>query len=100
MDTNGSYFDRGGTDILLEVAGQDATDAYRDANHSQEANEILQELEIGTLKSDQSSECTIVPPVELCDLPIGKTTEGVLKPDVFQDFELQRKTLVSHNVGM
>lgn len=35
---------------MLDVAGQDATEAFEDVGHSDEAREILNGLQIGTLK--------------------------------------------------
>ena len=35
---------------MLDVGGQDATEAFEDVGHSDEAREILQTLRIGTLK--------------------------------------------------
>ncbi|RHZ62478.1 uncharacterized protein CDV56_108811 [Aspergillus thermomutatus] len=40
----------GGPDVLIDVAGQDATAAYEDVGHSEDANEILETYFIGTLK--------------------------------------------------
>lgn len=40
----------GGVDVLLDVAGQDATAAYEDVGHSEDANEILESYLIGMLK--------------------------------------------------
>jgi len=40
----------GGEEVLLDVAGQDATEAFEDVGHSDEARETLAQLEIGTLK--------------------------------------------------
>ncbi|PLB39783.1 cytochrome b5 [Aspergillus candidus] len=40
----------GGADVLVDVAGQDATAAYEDVGHSEDANEILESFLIGTLK--------------------------------------------------
>ena len=40
----------GGADVLVDVAGQDATVAYEDVGHSEDANEILETLLIGSLK--------------------------------------------------
>jgi len=36
--------------VLLDVAGQDATEAFEDVGHSDEAREILQGLLIGDIK--------------------------------------------------
>jgi cytochrome b involved in lipid metabolism len=41
---------RGGEEVLLDVAGQDATEAFEDVGHSDEAREILAGLKVGTLK--------------------------------------------------
>ena len=40
----------GGEEVLLDVAGQDATEAFEDVGHSDEAREILQGLLIGDIK--------------------------------------------------
>ena len=40
----------GGEEVLLDVGGQDATEAFEDVGHSDEAREILSGLKIGDLK--------------------------------------------------
>lgn len=40
----------GGEEVLLDVGGLDATEAFEDVGHSDEAREILDGLLIGTLK--------------------------------------------------
>ncbi|KXG47578.1 Cytochrome b5 [Penicillium griseofulvum] len=40
----------GGADVLLDVAGTDATEAYEDVGHSEDANEILETYLVGTVK--------------------------------------------------
>ncbi|MBY8978555.1 hypothetical protein KHP62_22410, partial [Rhodobacteraceae bacterium NNCM2] len=40
----------GGEEVLLDVGGQDATEAFEDVGHSDEAREILDGLLVGTLK--------------------------------------------------
>ncbi|KAK4111291.1 cytochrome b5 [Canariomyces notabilis] len=40
----------GGEEVLLDVAGQDATEAFEDVGHSDEARETLEQLLIGNLK--------------------------------------------------
>ncbi|KAK2786686.1 hypothetical protein FQN52_007694 [Onygenales sp. PD_12] len=40
----------GGEEVLLDVGGQDATEAFEDVGHSDEAREILDGLLIGSLK--------------------------------------------------
>lgn len=39
--------------MLLDVAGQDATEAFEDVGHSDEAREILDGLKIGTLRRQE-----------------------------------------------
>ncbi len=41
---------RGGEEVLLDVAGQDATEAFEDVGHSDEARESLDKLLVGALK--------------------------------------------------
>ncbi|KZF21129.1 putative cytochrome b5 [Xylona heveae TC161] len=40
----------GGEEVLFDVGGQDATEAFEDVGHSDEAREILDGLLVGTLK--------------------------------------------------
>lgn len=40
----------GGEEVMLDVAGQDATEAFEDVGHSDEARDTLAELLVGTLK--------------------------------------------------
>jgi len=40
----------GGEEVLLDVAGQDATEAFEDVGHSDEAREILREHKIGVVE--------------------------------------------------
>jgi len=44
----------GGEEVLMDVAGQDATLAFEDVGHSDEAREILNGLIVGTLKRSGS----------------------------------------------
>ncbi|KAK2744280.1 hypothetical protein FQN57_004365 [Myotisia sp. PD_48] len=48
----GSFVDEhpGGEEVLLDVGGQDSTEAFEDVGHSDEAREILEGLLVGTLK--------------------------------------------------
>lgn len=47
-----SYLDEhpGGEEVIVDVAGQDATDAFDDIGHSDDAKEILEGLLVGTLE--------------------------------------------------
>jgi len=40
----------GGEEVLLDVAGQDATEAFEDVGHSDEAREVLDGLLVGVVK--------------------------------------------------
>ncbi|KAH8704957.1 cytochrome b5-like heme/steroid binding domain-containing protein [Talaromyces proteolyticus] len=40
----------GGEEVILDVGGQDATEAFEDVGHSDEAREVLEGLKIGVLK--------------------------------------------------
>ncbi|CAJ2504874.1 Uu.00g122680.m01.CDS01 [Anthostomella pinea] len=40
----------GGEEVLLDVGGQDATEAFEDVGHSDEARETLEPLLVGALK--------------------------------------------------
>ncbi|KAI9759350.1 MAG: hypothetical protein M4579_002408 [Chaenotheca gracillima] len=40
----------GGEEVLLDVGGQDATEAFEDVGHSDEAREVLEGLLVGNLK--------------------------------------------------
>ena len=46
----------GGEEVLLDVAGQDATEAFEDVGHSDEAREILEGLKVGSLKRGSGDE--------------------------------------------
>jgi hypothetical protein len=41
--------DSGGTDVLLDLGGQDATEAFEEVDHSAEAREMLSGLQVGVL---------------------------------------------------
>nr|POF20137.1 putative cytochrome b5 [Quercus suber] len=44
----------GGEEVMLDVGGQDATDAFEDVGHSDEAREILAGLMVGDLKRGEN----------------------------------------------
>ncbi|KAK6349018.1 hypothetical protein TWF730_009778 [Orbilia blumenaviensis] len=44
----------GGEEVMLDVAGQDGTEAFEDVGHSDEAREILSKYLIGDLKRSES----------------------------------------------
>jgi cytochrome b involved in lipid metabolism len=55
FDANGLPFHSGGEEVLLDVAGQDATEAFEDVGHSDEARETLEALKVGVLKRKVST---------------------------------------------
>lgn len=44
----------GGEEVMLDVGGQDATEAFEDVGHSDEARETLDQLLVGKLKRQVS----------------------------------------------
>lgn len=46
----------GGEEVMLDVAGQDATEAFEDVGHSDEARETLDQLYAGVLKRQVRSD--------------------------------------------
>lgn len=56
----------GGEEVLLDVGGQDATEAFEDVGHSEEARKVLDGLCIGNLKNEpqKPSLPTLSPPTQ------------------------------------
>lgn len=52
----------GGEEVLLDVGGQDATEAFEDVGHSDEARQILEGMEKGKLKRVVRKPITVPPP--------------------------------------
>ncbi|KAI9916346.1 hypothetical protein PsorP6_018143 [Peronosclerospora sorghi] len=46
----------GGPEIMVDVAGQDATDEFEDIGHSNDARMLLKKYEIGKIKGDVKQE--------------------------------------------
>ncbi|KAJ5178049.1 Cytochrome b5 [Penicillium coprophilum] len=71
----------GGADVLVEVAGTDATAAYEDVGHSEDANEILETYLVGTVKDAhefvQRKVVRVIKPTS--DKGAPKKSSGVLK---------------------
>lgn len=84
---------------MLEVAGKDATEAYDDTSHSEEADEILEDLQVGILSSDSNS-APQAANQPVTQEPAAQVATKTLQPDHFQEFKLLEKTVVSHNVAM
>ncbi|KAL7935654.1 cytochrome b5-like heme/steroid binding domain-containing protein [Trichoderma chlorosporum] len=59
----------GGDEILTDVAGRDATEAYDDAGHSEKADKILKRLYIGDFDSSAASSSLKKPPVKVLEAP-------------------------------
>lgn len=56
----------GGEEVMLDVGGQDATEAFEDVGHSDEARETLEQLLVGSLKrqvSLQHTQSHSIPPI-------------------------------------
>ncbi|KAK4990017.1 hypothetical protein LTR66_005821 [Elasticomyces elasticus] len=60
----------GGEEVLLDVGGQDATEAFEDVGHSDEAREILDGLLIGKLKREDGA------PASSSAKPTSTSTKG------------------------
>lgn len=70
LDNTNNYIHRGGEEVLLDVGGQDATEAFEDVGHSDEAREILDGLLVGTLKRGVCCPCPFIP-IPLLNIPIS-----------------------------
>ncbi|TVY75173.1 putative cytochrome b5 [Fusarium oxysporum f. sp. cubense] len=44
--------DRGGEELILDVAGEDSTEAFEQTGHSDEAREVVKKLYVGDLKRE------------------------------------------------
>ncbi|PGH27703.1 hypothetical protein AJ80_00490 [Polytolypa hystricis UAMH7299] len=68
----------GGEEVLLDVAGQDSTEAFEDVGHSDEAREILEPMLVGTLKRSPGDPVPKVadPSVAVANSPQGSTGVG------------------------
>ncbi|CAG9994376.1 unnamed protein product [Clonostachys byssicola] len=116
----------GGEELLLDLAGRDATEAYDDAGHSEEADEILGDMLIGQLLTSadaapmsqigESTKATNIAlkvkeaannvTVKVKEVVVGaikpstRTSQPFLVPTAFRETELIEKTAISHNVSM
>ena len=64
----------GGADVLLECAGKDATEAFEDAGHSEDALEIMQQFKVGTAKGMEVTDMATKGPEVL--VPVQRDTRG------------------------
>lgn len=53
----GELYYSGGEEVLLDVGGQDSTEAFEDVGHSDEAREILNGMLVGSLKRQVCATC-------------------------------------------
>ncbi|KAF2129352.1 hypothetical protein P153DRAFT_366751 [Dothidotthia symphoricarpi CBS 119687] len=68
----------GGADLLIEVAGTDATSAYEDVGHSEDADEILASFLIGTcVNSDKAKRSKTIRLVQQTTPTAGSTVKDV-----------------------
>ncbi|PMD18807.1 cytochrome b5 [Hyaloscypha hepaticicola] len=61
----------GGEEVLLDVGGQDATEAFEDVGHSDEAREILEGLLVGSLKRKEGD-----PKPKIATVPSSTTSSS------------------------
>lgn len=87
----------GGEEVLLDVGGQDATEAFEDVGHSDEAREVLEKLQIGDLKRVVCSSLSLAPPPPIfflpllsCQPPLPSPTSQVLR-SIMKKKEKRRK---------
>ncbi|KAG9248045.1 cytochrome b5-like heme/steroid binding domain-containing protein [Calycina marina] len=67
----------GGEEVLLDVGGQDATEAFEDVGHSDEAREILDGLLVGALKRVAGDPSPKVASPSAVSTPASSTGMGV-----------------------
>jgi cytochrome-b5 reductase len=66
----------GGVDVLLECAGKDATPAFEDAGHSEDALEIMEQFKIGTAKGMEVTDMVTKAPEVLVPVQEEKPATG------------------------
>lgn len=67
----------GGADVLIDVAGTDATAAYEDVGHSEDASEILQTYLVGTVKdAHEFVQPKVVRVIQQSPPPTAKSTKS------------------------
>ncbi|KAF7190298.1 hypothetical protein AC579_6382 [Pseudocercospora musae] len=73
----------GGEEVLLDVGGQDATEAFEDVGHSDEAREILEGLLIGNLKRQEGDPAPKSATQQVADARKTTTSSGGLGVGVY-----------------
>ncbi|GFF39620.1 probable cytochrome b5 [Aspergillus udagawae] len=66
----------GGEEVLLDVAGQDSTEAFEDVGHSDEAREILEGLLVGTVKRLPGDPAPRAKPASSSTAPTGAASSS------------------------
>ncbi|KAF7162344.1 hypothetical protein CNMCM5623_007689 [Aspergillus felis] len=66
----------GGEEVLLDVAGQDSTEAFEDVGHSDEAREILEGLLVGTVKRLPGDPAPRAKPASSASAPSGPASSS------------------------
>ncbi|KAI0966185.1 cytochrome b5 [Xylaria arbuscula] len=67
----------GGEEVLLDVGGQDATEAFEDVGHSDEARETLEKFYVGSVKrkpgdpTPKATASAIAPPADTSSAGLG-----------------------------
>ncbi len=61
-----AHWSSGGEEVLLDVGGQDATEAFEDVGHSDEAREILKGMLVGKLRRQVCSNVELLSADMLC----------------------------------
>ncbi|KAI1436238.1 cytochrome b5 [Xylaria sp. CBS 124048] len=74
----------GGEEVLLDLGGQDATEAFEDVGHSDEARETLEKLYVGSLKRQpgdpkpHAPTSAVSPPADTSSAGMGTTLYAFL----------------------
>ncbi|KAG5927166.1 hypothetical protein E4U53_002909 [Claviceps sorghi] len=63
----------GGEEVLLDCAGQDATEAFEDVGHSDEARETLDKIQVGVLKRQPGDPAPKTPAPSSSGSPSGSS---------------------------
>ncbi|KAF7193931.1 NADH-cytochrome b5 reductase 1 [Pseudocercospora fuligena] len=77
----------GGADAIFEVAGQDATSAYEDVGHSEDAGEIMHQFLVGVIEGSSSTKSPAKPAVQV-------VRRGPTKTDAKSGYSLQLEVAV------
>ncbi|KAK6526929.1 hypothetical protein TWF281_010125 [Arthrobotrys megalospora] len=67
----------GGEEVMLDVAGQDGTEAFEDVGHSDEAREILSKYLIGNLKRSATDPKPVTTPRSTASTSTDSSSGGL-----------------------